>query len=69
MATPGYYPIFSSFQNFADWWEIFFSHCWEFSKGRNSSYNNFLSLSGFEMYGDLYEDKDRGGGKDGYVSP
>jgi len=33
--------------------------------GHNSSYTNYLSLSGFELYGDLTE-QDK---KDGYTSP
>jgi hypothetical protein len=45
-----------------------FRHFRILQTGRNSSYNNFLSLSGFEMYGDLYEDKDRSK-EGGYVSP
>ena len=34
--------------------------------GRNSSYTNFLSLSGIELYGELYLDTRK---KDGYNSP
>jgi len=41
-----------------------FRHFRVLQTGHNSSGNNFLSLSGFELYGELYEAK-----KDGYISP
>lgn len=41
-----------------------FRHFRILQTGHNSSGNNFLSISGFELYGFLYEEK-----KDGYASP
>jgi len=35
--------------------------------GHNSSNNNFLCLSGIELYGDLFEDQDKK--NEGYISP